>query len=133
MRPRFHTVIYSFLLLFLFNGCATQPQTKTGTAVKKSGFEIQEATIADIHKAFKAGSCSCEQLVTAYLNRIKTLESQLNEAQDKLHRVQQLVDQQKGVNAELKNQFERMSNAKEELENKLNATLRTVVQAPANP
>ena len=74
MRSRFLPVIYSLLILFLFNSCATQPQTKPGTAIKKSSFELQEATIADIHKALKAGSCSCEQLVTSYLSRIKTLD-----------------------------------------------------------
>ena len=34
-------------------------------------FEVEEATIADIHKAFSDGSLTCRQLVEAYLNRIE--------------------------------------------------------------
>jgi amidase len=34
-------------------------------------FEVEEATIADIHKAFSDGSLTCRQLVEAYLDRIE--------------------------------------------------------------
>lgn len=43
-------------------------------------FEIEEATIAAIHEALQEGTCSCEQLVTTYLQRIETYDqpTQLN-------------------------------------------------------
>ena len=36
-----------------------------------TSFKIEEATIADIHKAFSEGSLTCRQLVEAYLDRIE--------------------------------------------------------------
>ncbi|GAA4439066.1 amidase family protein [Pontibacter saemangeumensis] len=75
MRPRILPVIYSLLILFLFHSCTTPPHTQqTAASKKKAPFSVQEATIADIHKAFEAGTCSCEQLVTAYLGRIKAFD-----------------------------------------------------------
>ena len=71
MRFRFFPVLFSLLTLLLFNSCATQPQQ---SAAKKGKFQVQEVTIADIHKAFQAGTCTCEQLVKTYLNRIQTYD-----------------------------------------------------------
>ena len=39
-----------------------------------SEFRLQEATIADIHAAFAAGTLSCRQLVGLYLDRIRAYE-----------------------------------------------------------
>jgi amidase len=39
-----------------------------------SGFRLQEATIADIHAAFAAGTLTCRQLVGLYLDRIHAYE-----------------------------------------------------------
>jgi amidase len=39
-----------------------------------SGFRLQEATIADIHAAFAAGTLTCRQLVGLYLDRIRAYE-----------------------------------------------------------
>lgn len=37
-------------------------------------FVLEEASIARIHRAFRAGSCTCEQVVAAYLKRIETYD-----------------------------------------------------------
>ncbi|GAB3535991.1 amidase [Pontibacter brevis] len=64
------------LCLFIINSCT--PPAEIGTTAKsstaKKTFNVQEATIADIHQAFQEGTCSCEQLVTTYLNRIKSFD-----------------------------------------------------------
>jgi len=39
-----------------------------------SGFAVEEATIAEIHAALRAGSLSCRQLVQAYLRRIEAYD-----------------------------------------------------------
>ncbi|WP_161888536.1 amidase family protein [Pontibacter russatus] len=77
MRPRFLPVIYSLFALLLFNSCAKlahTPAKQSAAAKKKTPFSVQEATIADIHKAFEEGTCTCEQLVTTYLHRIKAYD-----------------------------------------------------------
>nr|WP_262507333.1 amidase [Spirosoma radiotolerans] len=48
-----------------------QPKAKTGPTSK---FELVETTISDIHKAFRNGSLTSEQLVKAYLERIQTYD-----------------------------------------------------------
>src|SRR5687768_12234113 len=53
--------------LFL-SSCAPDP----GTPV--SGFRIEEATIADIHAAFDAGTLTCRELVNSYLERIRAYD-----------------------------------------------------------
>ena len=40
----------------------------------KSGFELIEATVADVHAAFTAGSLSARQLTQMYLDRIEALD-----------------------------------------------------------
>lgn len=37
---------------------------------KLRGFELQEATIADIHKVLKNGGLTCERLIELYLARV---------------------------------------------------------------
>jgi Asp-tRNA(Asn)/Glu-tRNA(Gln) amidotransferase A subunit family amidase len=71
MRSRLIYKLYSLLGLLLLNSCSPQAEKSTS---RKTPFQVQEATVADIHKAFEAGTCSCEQLVTTYLNRIKTYD-----------------------------------------------------------
>ena len=56
----------------------------TGTA-NAANFKLQEATVADVHAAFKAGQLTCRQLVQLYLNRIAAYDKQgpaLNAAQN---------------------------------------------------
>ncbi len=60
----FYTLLFSLTLL----SCTHSGETE----VKE--FQLLEATISDIHDAFKAGTCSCEQLVKQYLTRIQTLD-----------------------------------------------------------
>ena len=67
---------FSYLLIkcfflgtvFLTLGCS-QPPRKTMASVPS--FDVEETTIAAIHQAFKNKSCTCEQLVGTYLQRIK--------------------------------------------------------------
>ncbi len=64
--------VASFSLLCLLLGTCANPARETAAAVEK--FELEETTIAAIHKALEQGSCTCEQLVTAYLQRIATYD-----------------------------------------------------------
>jgi amidase len=64
----------SFLLslcLLLLAQCSPKAEQSMATVTP---FEIEEATIAGIHKALQEGTCSCEQLVTTYLQRIETYD-----------------------------------------------------------
>ncbi|AKD05208.1 amidase family protein [Pontibacter korlensis] len=61
-----------FLLLGLFIlGCS--PETKKASS-PTAKFELEEATIEDIHQAFREGTCSCQQLVAAYFERIEQFD-----------------------------------------------------------
>ncbi|GAB3772558.1 amidase family protein [Spirosoma horti] len=74
IRPISSLTVSIFLLLFqlgwLFPAQA-QPKAKLEAAPK---FEIVETTISDIHRAFRNGSLTSEQLVKAYLERIQTYD-----------------------------------------------------------
>jgi amidase len=59
------------LLLLLLSGSASLAAAQNPQA---SGFRLQEATIADIHAAFAAGTLTCRQLVGLYLDRIHAYE-----------------------------------------------------------
>nr|WP_230407100.1 amidase family protein [Pontibacter cellulosilyticus] len=51
----------------LLSGCTPEATSSATTA----DFNLQEATITEIHQAFKEGTCTCQQLVSAYLERIE--------------------------------------------------------------
>lgn len=55
------------------SGCSKQTD-------RKPGFELVEATVSDIHEAFRAGTLTSRDLVEAYLERIEALDqsSRLN-------------------------------------------------------
>ena len=55
--------------------------------------------------------------------KIKQLETDLKSAQDKFWKIEKILDQEKNVNAALKEQFEKITTAKSELEAKLKSTL----------
>ncbi|GAB3818859.1 hypothetical protein GCM10028895_16570 [Pontibacter rugosus] len=57
------------LLCLLLNSCS--PETTTVSSPVVTPFEVQETTIAEVHQAFKSGTCTCQQLVAAYLERIE--------------------------------------------------------------
>ena len=67
--------------------------------------------------------------------KLAVLENQLKAATDKMAKVQDIVDQQKDVNADLRKQYEQSVRAKEELEAKLKAAMAeqsaAAAQAPA--
>src|SRR3954451_5110378 len=41
-------------------------------SLARADFQLQEATIDDIHKAIRSGEMSCKQIVEAYIARAKT-------------------------------------------------------------
>lgn len=60
----------SFLVMLFLSGCtARQKPKKAGPAIN-----IMEATISEIHQAYRTGEYNCEQLVAAYLRRIKAYD-----------------------------------------------------------
>ncbi len=65
--------------------------------------------------------------------KVATLESQLKTAQDKMGKIEDILEQEKGVNSDLKSQYERLAQSKSELEGKLKATLeeKSTAQAQA--
>ncbi|CAN5583540.1 amidase family protein [soil metagenome] len=69
----FHQLYISFFLalLSLVWPAVAQSLPKPASTVK---FDLVETTISDIHRAFRAGSLTSEQLVNAYLERIKTYD-----------------------------------------------------------
>ncbi len=60
-----------FLLIILFWLLVCKKTTDTEEKAMKPGFTVEEATIADIHSAIKAGHITCRQLVEYYFNRIE--------------------------------------------------------------
>jgi len=69
-----HSILLIFSLLFALSigGCENQTE--------KEGFSLIEATISDIHAAYRLGELNCRQLVEAYLERIQKYDqrTQLN-------------------------------------------------------
>ncbi|SNR42690.1 amidase family protein [Hymenobacter mucosus] len=65
------------VLLLLLGGFALTSYRSAPTPhspSKPKAFQVVETTIADVHQAFKQGDCNCEQLVTAYLQRIEAYD-----------------------------------------------------------
>src|SRR5262245_57879011 len=66
----------------LFMTCAAMAVACTAAAcsspnkVQTRPFMVDEATIAEVHAAFREGSLTCRQLVTQYLDRIKAYSEQ---------------------------------------------------------
>ena len=56
-------------LVLAITGCAPAMQ-----APAPSGFRVDEATIADVHRAFRDGSLTCRALVSEYLRRIEAYD-----------------------------------------------------------
>ena len=75
-RIRILHQLYRYGLLLLLNPCwlisvQAQPRLKSAPA---PAFQLVETTISDIHRAFRAGTLTSEQLVKAYLERIQTYD-----------------------------------------------------------
>ena len=65
------SVLCLLLSLFLFQPAHAQSKAKAAPA---SQFEVPETTISAVHRAFRNGSLTSEQLVNAYLERIRTYD-----------------------------------------------------------
>ena len=63
--------------------------------------------------------------------KIATLEAQIKAASDKMAKIQDILDQEKGVNADLKKQYADLTAAKEEMEAKLKAAVQQAAQPPS--
>lgn len=71
-HARARSAFSAFSALFmLFAAAGANAQTP---ASRSAPFRIEEATIADIHAAMRAGALSCRQLVQAYLRRIEAYD-----------------------------------------------------------
>ncbi len=60
------------LFVALLSAAAAIPAA--GQATSRAPFRIEEATIAEIHAAMRAGALSCRQLVQGYLRRIEAYD-----------------------------------------------------------
>ena len=56
-------------------------------------------------------------------SKVSTLEAQLASAQEKMVKVQDILDQEKNVNDDLRTQYDKLRQSKTDLESKLQATL----------
>ena len=64
-----------------------------------------------------------EESLQKNAGKVATLEAQLKSANDKMAKVEDLISKEKNVNHDLQKQYEEISKAKEDLENKLKAAL----------
>jgi len=55
--------------------------------------------------------------------KLSTFEEQIKEAQNKMAKIQDILDQEKGVNSDLKKQYDELTEAKASLEAKLETVL----------
>ena len=70
MRSTVHRIASSLVVLVLTAACAS------GRVLSPASFHVEEATIADIHGAFRAGALTCRALVERYLERIAAYDKQ---------------------------------------------------------
>lgn len=68
------TTFFIVLIAFLVFGCKSEQTNK----IKTEDILLDELTIAEIHSNYENGSYTSEQLVTAYIKRIKSQDSLLN-------------------------------------------------------
>ena len=59
-------------IAFVFGLCAAVPVLAGGQ--RRPAFTVQEATIAGVHRAFRAGTLTCRELVQQYLARIEAID-----------------------------------------------------------
>lgn len=71
MHVRSVTRLLIVLCSILLGGCAPRIQQSVPPT---TNFDVVEATIDDIHQALQTGRCTCEQLVSAYLQRIEAYD-----------------------------------------------------------
>src|SRR4030067_791544 len=57
--------------VFVALAVVTLPVQSQGVRTQEGGFQLEEATIADVHRAIQAGQLTCRGLVQAYIDRAK--------------------------------------------------------------
>ncbi len=63
--------------------------------------------------------------------KLSTMEAQIKSTSDKMAKIQDIVEQEKGVNADLKKQYAQLAEAKEALEAKVKAVVQEQKYTPA--
>ncbi len=67
IRPSYNDLVIRFLCCVLLTASWLPAQ-------KTAPFEVEEATIAQVHDAMKAGHLTCRELVGLYLKRIEAYD-----------------------------------------------------------
>ena len=70
---RFHNVMSTLRLSVVLVGLTLAPGTGQPTA---QTFEVEEATIGEVHAAFRSGELTCADLVQTYLDRMEVYDRQ---------------------------------------------------------
>jgi len=74
-----------------------------------------------------------EEISQKNASKLSTMQEQIKSASDKMAKIQDIVEQEKGVNADLKNQYAQLAEAKEALEAKVKAAMQEqAAHAPAS-
>ena len=92
-------------------------------------FKQQAQTISKSLDAERYSRLVAEEKVVNTASKLKEAENDLKASEEKIAKIQTVLKDQKNVNEELEQQFERLSKAKTDLENQL----KTVVAAPPTP
>ncbi len=72
-----------------------------------------------------------EESLQKNASKLSTMEAQIKSASDKMAKIQNIVEQEKGVNADLKKQYAQLAEAKEALEAKVKAAVQEQKYTPA--
>ena len=92
----------------------------------------QKATKADKNlEEERYGRLVAEEILQKSNTKMTALENQVKAATGKMAKIQDIVDQEKGVNADLKQQYTKLAEAKEQLEAKLKAAMEEHAAAQA--
>jgi amidase len=67
---RIAPLLPSLLVLTAVAATSLGAQNPSGARTRRGGFEVQETSIAEIHRAMREGRLSCHELVQRYLDRI---------------------------------------------------------------
>jgi Asp-tRNA(Asn)/Glu-tRNA(Gln) amidotransferase A subunit family amidase len=73
MIMEFRTIRFTLLILALLLAACSKPLVRE----EPEPFHLEEATIAEIHRAFQSGQTTCQALVQRYLTRIETYDQPL--------------------------------------------------------
>ncbi len=93
-----------------------------GLTVVVIGFNEKATKASKNLEEERYGRMVAEEGLQKSAAKLATLESQVKSADAKMAKIQDILDQQKGVNSDLKQQYEKLAQNKVELEAKLKTT-----------